>query len=210
MDAARAERELDLIRDVIARTRRQVDPHAFHYVHWGWIVLIWYPVANWLQLEGQLAAMGGLGVLAVLGGFALSAWREARLGKERRLAGEDVGLARRVGLVVLANIAGGVLLSALAPATGFIDGPNVPIVWGLVYANLAFTTGVIYERDFLVSGVAIFGGVVLALFFQHYNGYILGPVMGLGMILPGRRAEARVRRLLGAAAVGEGAVTSEV
>lgn len=210
MDAANAARELDLIRDVIARTRRRVDPHAFHYVHWGAIVLIWYPVSNWLQNEDRLGAMAAVGAAAVLLGFALSAWREVRLGRERRLAGDDVGLARRVGIVVLANVGAGFLLSGLAPATGFVDGPNVPIVWGLVYANLAFTTGVIYERDFQVAGVAIFAGVVLAMLFQRYNGYILGPVMGLGMIVPGLRAEARVRRLLDRTTVDEGAATGEV
>lgn len=195
-DARRAARELDLIRDVIARTRRHVDPHAFHYVHWGAIVLVWYPVSNALQNAGRLREMAAVGVAAVVLGFVLSAVREARLGKARRLAGEDVGLARRVGYVVLANVVAGFVLSGLAPATGFVEGENVPIVWGLVYANLAFTTGLIYERDFLVAGAAIFAGTVVAMLFPRFNGYILGPVMGLGMIVPGLRAEARVRRLL--------------
>jgi hypothetical protein len=206
MDAANAGKDLDLIRDVIARTRQRVDPHAFHYVHWGVIVLIWYPVANWLQNEGRLGAMAAVGIAALVLGFALSGVRESRLGKAPRLPGEDVGLARRVTIVVAANIAAGMVLSGLSPATGFIDGPNVPIVWGLVYANLAFTTGVIYERDFMLAGVAIFLGTVLAMLFQSYSGYILGPVMGLGMIIPGRRAEARVRRI----AEDEGALAREV
>jgi hypothetical protein len=195
VDARQAGRELDLIREVIARTQRRIDPHAFHFVHWGAIVLVWYPLAAWLQAAGHLRAMIAVGIAAVALGFALSFGRELRLRGVPRVAGEDIDLARRVGWVVAANVGAGVLLSGLAPATGLIAGPNVPILWGLVYANLAFTTGVLYQRDFMLGGLAIFAGAVLAMFFQAHSGYILGPVMGLGMIIPGLRAEARVRRL---------------
>ena len=34
--------------------------------------------------------------------------------------------------------------------------------WGLVYANMAFMTGVIYTREFLYAGICIFGGCLLA------------------------------------------------
>jgi hypothetical protein len=47
----------------------------------------------------------------------------------------------------------------------------------------------------MISGVLIFVGCIMAIILQQYNGYILGPVMGLGMLIPGLRAEARVRQL---------------
>ena len=40
--------DLDFIKQVVQRTDRRIDPHAFHYVHWGLIVLIWY-LANHLN-----------------------------------------------------------------------------------------------------------------------------------------------------------------
>jgi uncharacterized membrane protein YgdD (TMEM256/DUF423 family) len=207
VDAREAGRGLDLIRDVIARTRRRLDPHAFHFVHWGAIVLVWYPVATWLTNEGRLGAMAAVGGASIVLGFALSFVRELRLRDAPRLAGGDPSLTRQVGVIVAGNVAAGMLLSSFGPATGVIDGPDVPIVWGLVYANLAFTTGVLYAKDFLVSGVVIFAGTLVAMLVQPYGGYVLGPVMGLGMIVPGRRAEARVRRLAeeerGLAAAGE-------
>ena len=111
------------------------------------------------------------------------------------LAAEDrfVLFVAERGIVTLIA---GLMLSVLAPATGFIDGPNVPIIWGLVYANMAFMMGVAYSIDFLVSGIVIFIGSAVAILLPQFNGYILGPVMGLGMIVPGLRAEARVRRIL--------------
>lgn len=32
--------------------------------------------------------------------------------------------------------------------------------------------------------------------FPYYNGYILGPFMGLGLIIPGTMGERRVRKLI--------------
>jgi hypothetical protein len=196
MERTEAKRELAFLRELFERTRRRLDPHAFHFVHWGAIVLLWYPVANWLQLQGRFAEMVWVGGGAVALGIALSSGREIRLASKPRLPGEDTVLTRQIIWITAANIGAGMVLSGLAPALGFVDGENVPILWGLVYANLAFMCGVVYERDFLWSGIAIFVGVVLAIAFQPYNGYILGPFMGLGMIVPGLRAERRVRGLL--------------
>ena len=61
---------------------------------------------------------------------------------------------------------------------------------------------IIYRRAFLVAGVVIFAGVVAAIILPQYNGFILGPCMGLGMIVPGLQAERRVRQLGTAAHVG--------
>jgi len=190
----RARDDLRYLDDLVRRTQARLDPHAFHFVHWGAIVLVWYPIANALQRAERFAAMAALGAGALVLGFTLSAVREIRLTRRPRLAGADTVLSRRIGWIVAACISAGALLSGLAPAFGFVHGPNVPILWGLVYANLAFMTGVIYERDFLWSGVFIFAGVLLAIAFQDWNGYVLGPFMGLGMIVPGLRAERRVRR----------------
>jgi hypothetical protein len=66
---------------------------------------------------------------------------------------------------------------------------------GLVYAALAFGIGVVYQREWLLSGLFIFAGAVAAILVEDYNGYITGPTMGLGLIVPGVMAERRVRRL---------------
>lgn len=188
-------RDLEYIRAVLERTQQRIDPHAFHYVHWGLIVLAWYPADNLCELLGRPAWQLGLGIGAVILGTLLSIVREMRLSRGPRLAGENTFVGRQVGLIVAACIGTGVLLSGFGPATGFIEGPEVPIIWGLVYANLAFMTGVVYAREFLVSGAAILAGTLVAMVFELYNGFILGPVMGLGMMIPGCMAERRVRRM---------------
>jgi hypothetical protein len=196
MERAQARSDLDLIADVVQRTSQRIDAHAFHCVHWGWIVLVWYPLANWFAQREMMAAYAATIVASVLLGTALSVWRGAAASRHPRLLGGNTFVSGQLLRIVAGNVAAGFVLSFAAPATGFIDGPDVPVIWGLVYANMTFMMGVAYSRDFTVSSLAIFAGCVLALLWPQYNGYILGPCMGLGMILPGMRAEARVRALL--------------
>jgi hypothetical protein len=196
VDPQRARDDLARIEEIVARTRQQIDPHAFHFVHWGLIVLVWFPLGNLLQLRGGGTPLVMLNAGAVLLGMAITIVREHQLRKHPRLAGENTFLTRQVVWIVYSIVAATMVLSAVAPATELIRGENVPILWGLAYAVIAFMTGVIYERDFLFSGAFIFAGCVLAILLQEWNGFILGPFMGLGMLVPGLRAERRVRRLL--------------
>jgi hypothetical protein len=191
----RAREDVDFLRDLMARARQRVDPHAFHLVLWGAIVLVGYPLINWLQNEGRMTAMAVVGGIALLAGGVASALLEARLGGRGRVEGEDTGVGRAVGRIVAANVAAGMVLGALAPSTGFVAGPTVPILWGLVYASIAFHVGMLCSREYVWSGLAIFLGACGAMFVPLHAGYVLGPVMGLGMIVPGVIAERRVRLL---------------
>ena len=174
--------------------------------------MIWYPFANWFwhrwmaaKAASDAEAMAtwltcyiGIGVGSVAVGMILSAAREYGATKNPRLPGENTFISRQLGRIALGNIVAGFVLSAVAPSIQgheFIRGENIPILWGLIYANMAFMMGVAYSRDFVISGLLIFAGCIVAIFLQEYNGYILGPVMGFGMLIPGLRAEARVRQL---------------
>ncbi|MCI0650951.1 MAG: hypothetical protein L0Z55_03615 [Planctomycetes bacterium] len=198
-----AARDLEYIRRMLERTQQRIDPHAFHFVHWGAIVLVWYPLMNYFEESGQLAWRLPVSIVAIALGTLLSFAREIRLSRAPRLAGENTYIGRQVGIIVAGCIGAGVVLSGFAPATGFVDGPEVPVIWGLVYSALAFMTGVVYTREFLVSGVVIFAGTLLAMAIQQYNGFILGPFMGLGMIIPGLVAERRVTKMQEAPVAGD-------
>jgi len=207
METANAQQDLAFVKDIVQKTSQRIDAHAFHCVHWGLIVLIWYPVANWFGTQWQVAQAAaqpeglwatcyvGIGIAAVILGTILSIVRGAKASMSPRLPGGNLFISRQLAAIAASNLIAGFVLSGVAPANDFIDGPNVPIIWGFVYANMAFMMGVAYSREFMISGVLIFAGCITAIFLQQYNGYILGPVMGLGMLIPGLRAEARVRQL---------------
>lgn len=197
MNAGSAIQDLDFIKNVVRRTDQRVDPHAFHYIHWGLIVLIWYPLSNLFEHQGRTNAMIWLGVGSVVLGMTLSMVREMMLSRKPRLPGENTFISRQMMLITFGCLAIGFVFSAVGPSTGFIEGRNVPVIWGLVYAVMAYMLGVVYRPGFLYGGIAIFAAVILAMIFPQYNGYILGPAMGLGLIIPGVRAELRVRTLQG-------------
>jgi hypothetical protein len=187
--------DAEFLRELLARTRRRIDPHAFHFVWWGAIVIVWYPLTAWLQARGWTTAALGVGIGSLLLGVLGSVVLEARLRGRSRLPGEDSAVGDRVGRVVAGNIAAGAILSVVAPATGFVAGPMVPVLWGLVYASLAFHVGILYSREFTWSGAFILVGTCVSMALGPDCPYLLGPVMGLGMIVPGLLAERRVRSM---------------
>jgi hypothetical protein len=192
-DAART--DLAYIKHIVTRAQQRVDPHAFHFVHWGAIVLVWFPLANVFEHMGHLDWMGALGACALLVGILLSVVREKRLSRRVRLPDEDPFVGDQVMWIAFVSIGAGMVLSIAAPALRFMDGHDVPTLWGLIYANLAAMTGIVYRREFLWSGLAIFLATIAAMVWPEWNGAILGPVMGLGLLVPGWRAEQRVRAL---------------
>ena len=195
MDAAGAEEDLRYIRTVLERARRRIDPHAFHFVHWGAIVLVWYPALNLLERAGERGAMPFVAVAALLLGTALSALRERRLARRPRLPGGDTVVESQVCWIVGGCLGTAALLTFAAPATGFLDGRNVPVIWGLAYANMAWMVGVVYSAEYRWAGAFILAGSLVAMALPAWNGVVLGPAMGLGMIVPGLMAERRVRAL---------------
>ncbi|MHC4161810.1 MAG: hypothetical protein ACYSUM_06735 [Planctomycetota bacterium] len=187
--------DLEFIKEIMQRTHRRIDPHTFHFIIWGTLVLFVYPLLNWLGQQENFAAMRWIGIAALAVGMVLSTVTEIRLSRKPRLTGENTFVAKQVAMIVFANIGLASVLSALGPATGLIPGPYVPVLWGFVYANMAYMVGVVYAREYLFAGAVICVGAILALVMPEYGGFILGPFMGLGMIIPALMAERRVARM---------------
>jgi hypothetical protein len=187
--------DLHFIRRMMERTHARVDPHAFHFVLWGSIVLVFYPLLNWFELRGRpdLRTSVGLGALGL--GVALSFLLELRLKARSRLEGENTFVSRQIVRIVAYHIGVASLLSAVGPMSGFVPGPFVSHLWGFTYASMAFMIGVVYTREYLAAGIAILAGSLLALALPGHAGFILGPFMGLGLMIPGLIAERRVARL---------------
>ncbi|MCG3135198.1 MAG: hypothetical protein HMLKMBBP_02704 [Planctomycetes bacterium] len=191
-------RDLALVRSILDRTQRRLDPHAFHFVAWGLIVLAWYPLDTWMAAGARPAAWRvALGVASVATGAAWSFLGERRLARTGGTRGEDPGFSRQVGLLVAGAIGAGAVLSFVAGATHVFHPDRIPVMWGFCYAVLAWGMGVLYTREYLFAGVWILAGTVAAMALPEHQGYVLGPAMGLGMAVPGvltmRRLRARGR-----------------
>ena len=62
---ASARQDLAYLEQLLQRARQRIDTHAFHGVHWGLIVGIWYPLANYFQLSGHVPWMLPLGIIVL-------------------------------------------------------------------------------------------------------------------------------------------------
>jgi hypothetical protein len=169
---------------------------------WGALVLVWYPLLNWLELAGRYRAIAWVVIGALALGTVLSCVLEARLKGRPRVSGENTFVGRQVVRIVALNVGLGALLSAAGPASGLLPPDGLSLVWGFAYANMAYMVGVVYRREYLVAGLAIAAATLAAWAVPAYRGFILGPIMGLGMIVPGLMAERRVARMR--AVTGEG------
>lgn len=208
LEPAAAQADLAFLRSVLERTQRRVDPHAHHFVGWGLVVLVWYPLQNVMELRGSPGAWQlALGVASLLAGIVSGALGEMRVARRLRsgeLPPEDPTFGRQVLLVVWGAIGPAILLSAAGVPLRLLEPPTIPVVWGFAYAALAWGMGVVYSAEFRWAAVLIFLGALVALRFPAYAGLVLGPTMGLGMLVPGivamRRVRAQVRSGAGAVA----------
>jgi hypothetical protein len=195
MNTEIAVNDLRYIREVLERTRRRIDPHAWHFVWWGTIVLLWYPAHNLMHMNllpdwrfWLFAVALTLGSL----GSGLFGWRMRR----PRLAASNTFISRQILIIVFSCLGAALLLNVLGPLMGVLPGRLVPLIWGFAYAHTTFGVGVVYSREYLVSAAVIFAGCIGAMFRPELSGLILGPCMGLGMIVPGVISERRVRRMM--------------
>jgi len=195
MDREQARNDLELIACVLDRTRRRLDPQMFHAIIWGALVLVVYPLLSWLEARGAARRQLVLGVAAIALGTGLSTWLGWRASRRPRLPASNVHFARKVGALTAIFIGTGVLLSIAAPALAPGSERFIPHLWGVIYALMLMTLGVIYSREFLFCGLPSLAAAVVALRWPAEAGYILGPAMGLGCIVAGVIAERRVARL---------------
>lgn len=197
VDPQTAREDLAFLRAVLERTQRRVDPHAFHFVSWGAIVLVWYPLNNLIEMRETPGPWGlVLGVTSLLVGVAIGWIGEVRLNRKLargELPPEDPEVGRQVVQVVWGALAPAIVLSSVGPATGLVPGPSIPLVWGFAYAVLAWGMGVVYSAEFRWGAVFIFAGCLAALAAPAYAGIVLGLTMGPGILVPGLIAMRRVR-----------------
>ena len=190
MDDAQAGRDLELVRDLVARTQRRIDTHAYQFIWWGSIVLVWYPLGNSMPERFGLISVIALAVGAV--GSTFLGWRNNR---RPRIAAESTRVSRQLGAIVAVCIGGGIVLSVALPTARALDPRLMPTMWALIYGVMTTMTGIVSTKEWCWSGAGIFAAAIVSLYLPDYSGYITGVAMGLGLIVPGILCERRVARL---------------
>jgi hypothetical protein len=193
MNEQQAIDDLALVQRILDATQRRVDPQMFHFVIWGAVVIIWYPLDNWLSnhhsdVQALVAAS------ALLLGATLSVMAGFMANRRPRLVASDPDFASRIGMSCSVFVGTGVVCSICIGVLG-ADSRLIPQLWGLLYALMLMTLGVFYSADCFWFGTLALLGAMAAVGRPDLGGYLVGLTMGPAALLAGLIAERRVRRL---------------
>src|SRR6266850_6425038 len=148
--------DLRIIRRILEKTHRRIDPHLFHFIIWGGVVLVWFPLLNFLELTGRGHLEGIVCAVAPGVGTLLSATFGFIAARRPRLPTANSYLAHQIGGIVAVFIASGITFRFVLPAV-HPGGQRFALqVWGFAYALMVLVLGVVYSREFLGFGIFMF------------------------------------------------------
>lgn len=195
MEKEKAFEDLNLINKVLQMTHRRVDPHMFHLIIWGLIVLVWYPLLNYLTLTNQFYYIPATMAFFLGGGGIASFIFSMRTVARPRIKAGNVRFSLKIGAIAWYFTGLGVVISILIPKLYPGSYQLLYPIWGGIYALMLFTWGIFYSIEFLWCSFLPLLGTIASLVWLQYAGFILGPTMGIGVLIPGVIAELRVARM---------------
>jgi hypothetical protein len=188
--------DLRFVRSMIDRTRPRIDAAAPILLTWGVICLIGFPFTEWLVKNGRPELVDRLWfVLTVLIGAPLSAYFGWRASKRCAEMGVTPYVAKQIGWLWAVLVPNGVLWGFLVRFG--LDAPYLmPFVWAAVYGIGLAVMGILYSKEWLIAGIAVFAAIPIAALHLSHSGTLLGITMGLCCMVPAlismrNRAEAR-------------------
>jgi hypothetical protein len=183
---------LQFMRSVIDKTSGKIDPGWAIMVIWGLIIMFGFPVAYLIKIR-QLdrwkwpvyLLLLGISICAVIYFSAKAAMRERKTGLISKLS-------KQIYLVWFILLANGVLWTCLGLFKDHIGGFG--FLWTAIYGIAFSMMGVLYSKEWLFGGIAIFIGIIAASFTESYSYYILGIITGLSCIIPAIIAQINCHR----------------
>ncbi len=115
-----------------------------------------------------------------------------RVSKRQKAQGMVSHIWKQLNWVWLILLPNAVLWSILGLFKDCFGSPG--FLWAAVYAIALSMTGIIYSKEWLFGGIAIFIGIIVASFVRPYSYLILGTVMSLACIIPAIIAHRCFRR----------------
>ena len=177
-----ADDDLKFIRSIIEKTCRKIDPGWPIMVGWGLIIMIGFPVAYFIKIRQLDAWKWPFYLLFLVISFGVASYFGAKATMCERKAGLISKLSKQIYLIWLILLANGILWTCLGLFKDHIGGFG--FLWTAIYGIALSMMGILYSREWLYGGIAIFAGIIAASFTKSYAYYILGIVTGLACIIP--------------------------
>jgi hypothetical protein len=184
--------DLKFIRSVIEKTCRKIDPGWPIMIVWGLVFLIVFPVVYYLkinQLDQWMWPVQWL-VLVLAIGTTIYFGANARL-RERK-TGVISKLSKQIYLIwfiLQVNLVIWICLGLFKDHLGGF-GFLLSAIYGIGLSMM----GILYSREWLYGGIAIFAGIIAASFTEPYAYAIIGITTGLACIIPAIIAQRNYRK----------------
>ena len=184
--------DLKFMRSVIEKTCRKIDPGWAIMVAWGLIVMIGFPVAYFLKTRQLDTWKWPIYLLLLVISFCVVIYFGVKATMRERKAGLISKLSKQIYWIWFILLANGILWTCLGLFRDHIGGFG--FLWTAIYGIALSMMGILYSREWLYGGIAIFAGIIAAYFIKSYAYYILGIVTGLACIIPAIIAQRNYRK----------------
>ncbi|MCD4831583.1 MAG: hypothetical protein K8R02_07245 [Anaerohalosphaeraceae bacterium] len=184
--------DVKLIRSVIENTCRKIDPGWPIMIVWGLIIMIGFPAAYFLKTRQLDIWKWPIYLLLLAISFCVAIYFGAKATMRERKAGLISKLSKQIYWIWFILLANGILWTYLGLFKDHIGGFG--FLWTAIYGIAFSMMGILYSREWLYGGIAIFAGIIAAYFTEPYAYYILGVVTGLACIIPAIIAQKNYRK----------------
>jgi len=174
--------DLKFMRSVIEKTCRKIDPGWPAMITWGLILMIGFPVLYFLKIRQLDNWLWHVQWLLVVIGFSISIYFVTKAIKRERNAGLISKLSKQIYWIIIILSANGIIWTCLDLFRDHIGGFG--FLWTAICGIELSMVGILYSREWLYGGIAIFAGITAALFTDPYAYVILGIVIGPACIIP--------------------------
>jgi hypothetical protein len=186
--------DLKFMRSVIEKTCRKIDPGWPIMITWGLIIMIGFPVLYLLKIRQLDNWLWRIQWLLVVIGFSISIYFVIKATMRERKAGLISKLSKQLYCICLILSANGIIWTCLDLFRDHIGGFGFGFLWTAICGIELSMIGILYSREWLYGGIAIFAGIIAASFTEPYAYVILGIVTGLACIIPAIIAQRNYRK----------------
>ena len=183
---------LQFMRSVIEKTCRKINPGWPIMITWGLIIMIGFPVLYLLKTRQLDNWLWRIQWLLVVIGFSISIYFIIKATMRERKAGLVSQLSKQIYLICLILSANGIIWTCLDLFRDHIGGFG--FLWTAICGIELSMIGILYSKEWLFGGIAIFAGIIAACFTETYAYVILGIVTGLACIIPAIIAQRNYRK----------------
>ena len=184
---------LKFLRSVMERIHRKIDPGWPIMIVWGLIFMIGFPAATFVKVRQLDSWKWPLYLVLVAVGLSMAIYFVAKATLRERNAGVISQLSKQIYGIWFILTANGIIWTCLGLFRDHIGGFG--FLWAAIYGIALAMMGILYSKEWLLGGIAIFFAILAAFFINSYYAYvILGIATGLACIIPAIIAQRSYRK----------------